>query len=313
MRDYLWLGLWLGFGLLTKAFYLPIIAGVTLFVALRREWARLLAMLTVAAPIGGHWYLHNLMTTGVLTGGGEQIWLAHNGGLLSNLLQRFHWGGFIRGVSAIVATTVWGGTYSLARFNEVFLAPLSALLMAGLAANVAVAYRTRLGHIVWAPLCILAMFGGGLVHHVLVALAMTGIGANTPGWYLHIIAGPLSFAFALGVLSLLKWRPMRPALAALAAYTLCFFAVVTWVQIAMYAGCAAKLGANKHYVFPDGISCLLDARTLLANLDQLAQPSVGLPLFYGGFSLGVILLILLANHLRRGDTTGSPSNAAIFP
>ena len=61
------LGLTLGLGLLTKAFFVPItagIAGLLAFVALRdREWRHLLdgaILLALALALGGGWYTSNL-------------------------------------------------------------------------------------------------------------------------------------------------------------------------------------------------------------------------------------------------------------
>jgi len=297
-RDFVMLGVLLGIGLLTKAFFIPITVGVALFLFFRGERTGLAVTLALSLLIGSPWYYYKFITTGVFTGGHEQIELARHGGLIKGLTERFNIYGLARGLAAVVASTTWGGTFSLARFHEMFLAPLAVLLLAPLFAYVGRGYRTRLGDFSWAPLFIVSMFVAGLVHHVLVALAMTGIGNNTPGWYLHILTGPMGFIYSLGLLWLLQFGVARVLFAALALYSVGFFAVVSWVQIAMYAGCAAKIGSVKYYAFPEGASCLLDVGRLTRNLSIIAEPYIGIPLLFGGIACGGIGLAMLYVHLR---------------
>jgi hypothetical protein len=302
-RDYVLIGLLLGMGLLTKAFFLPITGGVALFLFLRGNRAGLAIVLMLSLAIGLPWYIHKLMSTGVLTGGSEQIELARQGGLVRGLIRNFSVHGLARGVAAVIASTSWGGTFSLARFHEMFLAPLAVLLVIPLLAYVGGICRTRLGDFSWAPVFIIALFVVGLGHHVLVALAMTGIGSNTPGWYLHILAGPMGFGYSLGLLWLLRFSVVRVLFPAFAAYSIAFLAVVSWVQIAMYAGCAAKLGSVKYYAFPDGASCLWAVGRLARNLSVIALPYVGIPLLVCGITSGGIGLAMLCSHMSRVSRT----------
>jgi len=298
-RDFVMLGVLLGIGLLTKAFFIPITVGVALFLFFRGDRMGLAAMLALSLSIGAPWYIYKFIATGAITGSSAHIELARQGGLIKGLVENFNVYGLARGLAAVVATTTWGGTFSLARFNEVFHIPLAILLLAPLFAYIARIYRTRLGDFSWAPVFIITMFVAGLAHHVLLALAQTGIGNNTPGWYLHILTGPMGFIYSLGLLWLLQFGAARVLFPALALYSVGYFAVVSWVQIALYTGCAAKLGSNKHYAFPDGASCLLDVGRLTRNLSVIAEPYIGIPLLFGGIVFGGIGLAMLCVHLRR--------------
>lgn len=259
----------------------------------------LAVMLALSLSIGFPWYFYKFIATGVFTGAYDQIQIAQQGGLIKGLAENFSVYGLARGLAAMVASTTWGGTFSLARFHEIFHAPLAVLLLAPLFAYFVRIYRTRLGDIIWAPVFIILMFVAGLVHHVLVALAMTGIGSNTPGWYLHILTGPMGFIYSLGLLWLLQFGATRVLFPALALYSIGYFAVVSWVQIAMYAGCVAKLGSVKYYAFPEGVSCLLDVGRITHNLSIIAEPYIGIPLLFGGIVSGGIGLAMLYVHLRR--------------
>lgn len=296
-RDFVLLGILLGIGLLTKAFFIPITVGVALFLLLRGDRRGLAIMIALSLSIGFPWYIYKLLATGVFTGGYEQIELARQGGLIKGLTEKFNLYGLARGLAAVVASFTWGGTYSLARFHEIFLAPLAMLLLAPIFAYVVSIYRMPIDDFGWAPVFIISMFVAGLVHHVLVALAMTGIGNNTPGWYLHILTGPMGFIYSVGLLWLLKFGAARVLFPALALYSVSFFAVVSWVQIAMYAGCAAKLGSVKYYAFPEGTSCLFDVGRLTSKLSVIAEPYIGIPLLFSGITSGGIGLAMLYVHL----------------
>ena len=296
-RDYAILGAFLGIGLLTKAFFMPITVAIAIFLFLRGEKKGLAILLPFSLLLGVPWYLYKEIATGVLTGGQEQIQLAQQGGLAAGLAKNFNIYGLVRGLSAVVASTAWAGTFSLARFQEIFLAPLVALMTVPIMAYGVRLMRARLSDFVWAPAAIVLMFAAGLAHHVLVALAMTGLGNNTPGWYLHILTGPLGFIYALGLLWLIKSGIGRWGFIVLASYTSGYLAIVSWVQLAMYAGCVTKQGAIRYYAFPEGSSSLLDAGRIVHNLSVIAQPYIGIPLLFGGIALVVVGLAMLSSQL----------------
>ena len=208
------LGVSLGLGLLTKAFFLPVSAGVLVMLALQWRGAggkpavlgQAALACGLALAIGGWWYISREMQTGSLVGSDEFIRFNQSGGL-GRLA-----GGFSLGALA---------------------APLLA----------------------------------GLVYHILV-WAM-GVGAATPGWYLHILAAPLGLAVARG------WT--RPRTLGLLTLLTGVYSAATWAfQLSMFSGCAAKLGANKHYDLA-GAGCFIDRHALAA---------VGHPL------LGMVCLVL---------------------
>jgi uncharacterized protein (DUF983 family) len=299
-RDLWILGVLLGVGLLTKAFFIPVTVGVALILILWGDRKGLAIIVIASFAIGCPWYLHNLLSTGVLTGGQEQVQLAKQGGLIDGLARNFSVYGLARGLAAVLATTVWAGTFSLARFHEWFLVPLAALLTVPVTACGVRLTCAQRGDFIWAPALIVLLFAAGLIQHVFVALAMTGVGNNTPGWYLHVLTVPLGFIYALGLLWLIKFGYARLVLIALTLYSIGYFAVVSWVQIAMYAGCVSKEGSVKYYAFPEGGSCLLDVGRIVRNLSIISEPYIGIPLLFGGIVLGVMGLAMLYSYLMRG-------------
>jgi len=268
------LSLALGLGLWSKAFFLPISAGVGLYLAwcgYQRfraggelvRWASIhLAGLGGAFILGAGWYLYKLLSTGTMTGGDEFIRLSEEASGLSALISNFALVEFVRGMSAIVASFAWAGSWSLARPDEVLILPPVLLL------------ALALGRWIWgwkdlptpaqAAIFIAPPMVMGLIFHLLVRTAAGEGGGGTPGWYLHILAPVVGLAIAWG------YQGSRLAVA-LTVATLALTVLAWTLQLSMFSGCAAKLGENKHYSF-EGASCLIDA----SQLQALGYPAFGI-------------------------------------
>ena len=261
------LGLSLGAGLLAKAFFLPIGAGVGALL-LARWWMggrrpawlgqAVLAGL-VALALGGWWYFERKMQTGSFTGSDEFIRLGRAGGARL-IAENFDVGELARGLLVLPATFLWAGTWSLARLPEIGLVgPALLLLITGV--DYVRALVRRGGLLAWTPMALAAPMAAGLVYHVFVWMA--GTSAVTPGWYFHILAAPLGLAVAIG------WRRPR-LLAGLTALT-GLYTLAAWAcQLSMFSGCAAKIGDNKHYNLQDA-GCFIDPQVLA----RLGHPALG--------------------------------------
>jgi hypothetical protein len=273
------LGVSLGLGLLTKAFFLPIGAGVGAMLLI--HWwttgrraavlARAATAGALALAIGGWWYLDRALQTGSVVGADEFIRL-HQAGGLAILGRGVSPAGLARGLAVIPATFAWAGTWSLARFSEVLLLPLLALF--GLTMFDYARGLTRKDLVGWAPAALAAPVLAGLGYHVLVALA--GAGATTPGWYLHILAAPLGLAVARG------WKRPR-LLAALTVYTGLYAAAAWAFQLSLFSGCAVKADEDKHYSLA-GAGCFIDPHALT----QLGHPLLGAACLAAAAQLAVI-------------------------
>lgn len=281
------LGATLGAGLLTKAFFWPITAGVGLYLAGRAALDRsvrafVLAVLTVAVAVavGGFWYVLNLLHTGSFTGADEFVRLQGQSPW-ATAAQNVTLAALARGYTVMIATFGWAGSWSLARAPLwVTVAPLA--LLAAATAGAAWRWRT-LPRIAWAPPLMAAMLLAGLSYHLLVRMAVTGAAGGTPGWYLHVLAVPLAFTLALG------W-PARPWSALLIAGVAAATALAWTLQLALFSGCAAKSATTKAYVFAPG-GCVVD----LDALSAIALPGPGLAALAIAFSL----LALAASRLAR--------------
>lgn len=303
------LGVVLGLGLLTKAFFMGIAGGVAMFLALRLhsgwrsgaprpELTRQGIGLAVAAllpwAIGGGWYVYQHITYGASTGALEQMAVQQFGGVTGGLADAFSWGRLARAMATIFGTFIWGGTASLARIPELFHVPLLALEFAVFGAYLYSLARLRARPLGWAPLLIGAPMFLGLCYHVLIRLVLSGHGVGTlgtPGWYLHMLAAPLGFAAGLGVMRLCSSRPLRRILAALVAYTLAYFLVAFGHQLLFYAGCIVKVPETKHFGFPAGPACSGGLLEVIQHLETLGQPWLGIPLVAAGLAMAAFALV----------------------
>lgn len=290
------LGATLGAGLLTKAFFLPVTAGVGILLGIaawrRRDRAavvRLLVTLVLAGAVGGVWYVYKWLTTGTLTGGADFVALQRAGGLWHGLVEHFSPTQYVLGLIRILIGFAWAGTWSFAHPNHLAVAPIIASVVL---AGVFYAIRLRRSDLIaWAPASLVVPMLGGLLYHLLNMVAMTGLGAGTPGWYLHIFAAPLSFALALG------WRWPRLQ-GALAAYGVAFGAAMVPWQLSFFSGCLARDGAGTATLA--GATCGID----IGHLEAITLPGVALAAGAIGLMTLAAAAVLLVRTLQRGEQSG---------
>ncbi len=267
-KDAVLLGLVLGLGLLAKAFFVPILAGCVCLLCFhelrerdRRQLRNALVILVTAGVIGGGWYLYRYLTVGSFIVANDIMAVQARGSVWAQILQSFGILEFLRGFGQLATSFAWAGTWSYGRFSPIFTAPV--ILLAALPLfNWLMRLRWAPTPVI-APLFLAAPMVLGLVYYMLTQIARGPGAAGTPGWYLHILAGPLSLALVMG------WRQRR-ILAALAAYAIAFHFVVWATQLSLFSGCAFKAGDYKYVQF-DFASCLIDP----TRLSILSEPMLG--------------------------------------
>jgi len=196
------LGIVLGIGLLTKAYFLTAIPAIVL---LARRQPRVVFALPAAGLISGWWYLRNLLTTGTLSGLSESVQL-HNFGPLE-LLRRgleIHW--WVP-IDCILFSHIWYGAWSSlmvrAWMYHVFYA-LIAVAGIGLVRS-----RWRPG-MVWLA-AIYTCFWVGQFYNVLLQWAAKGI-PGSMGWYLYAV---VAAEVVLCIAGLYRIHPWAPAVGAI--------------------------------------------------------------------------------------------------
>jgi len=284
----------LGLGLLTKAFFVPIAAGAAAYLAFLawrhdkpvRGVVLGAIVLAVALAIGGGWYLAQYAASHDLTGGGDFVALKRNGGLAAGLGAHADPIALVRGFAAMAATLVWTGSWSLAKPPEILI--LGPLLLISIPFATWLSRLRGLPPLAWAPLFLIGPLFLSLCYHVVAYLALTGAGASTPGYYLHILAAPMAFAVSLG------WR-RGIVLPALWLYTALFTVGLWALEASMFSGCAAKLQVNPHFSFK-GAACFVDVKQLAV----LGHPTVAA----AALGLAAVLVIAVAALWRSTLTPG---------
>lgn len=302
VADAVRLGLLLGAGLFTKALFVPVALALVALLAWQRRWGSLALALAAALVVVGPWYLHSWATTGVPIGSTERRDDFGPAGGVSRIFERFTPFAFARGVAAAGASFVWGGTWSLAKIPAALMLPSILLVILLATSGIRALMRSRAPRVAWFPVLVTTFFGGGLVAHILMRIGVTGTGVGTPGWYAHILAGPLGAWLALGVVEASRESVGRRVVRVLAACSLLLLLVGSWLQFALYAGCAAKLGAEDGYAFPDGLACVFDPLALSAQVSGLAYPGAALALFVSGLALGAWSVFGTLSRVASADS-----------
>jgi len=308
------MGVVIGIGLLTKAFFIPIAAAVFMYLVtplvIRRTTGpiaanplpTLAAIFLPAAAIGGGWYFYNQITYGSFSGSNLGIWLAQRGGLLARLEGTFSLVVFLRGIAATAVTYVWGGTQSLAHLPYALYVPMLAA-----AAWLFVVYGVRLRRIplrdpLWLSMWLVVFFTAGIFWHAVSNMAMGGNG-NTPGWYFHILLPFLAPAVGIAVQAVLGRPRSGRLVVGFALYAAAFMVVASWFQLALFSGCAVK-GDDKHYLFRSGAFCLDQAATVIEGVRLFGYPALAA----AGFIGWVGATLWLAIELRRGGELECQTN-----
>ena len=310
------IGTTLGFGLLTKAFFIPIAVAIFMFIFMRslierpagekvaKMQLRFLYLLLPTMAIGGGWYVYNYLALGDWSGSNVAIELARKGGFLENISNTFSLSTFLRGVATSLVTFVWGGTWSLTHLPHVLYIPLLVAITWVFGAFCLQLRKVPFTDTLWLSVWLIFFFGAGISWHAIVNIALGIEGnANTPGWYLHILLPFLAPAIGAGTLSIVRNLKSKLIFLGFLAYSVIFYLVAIWSQLALFYGCAIK-GDDKQYVFQSNLMCFDHTPQMIDHLSLLGYPSLGVV----GFSGWVVCSVLLVIELKRLSANSSDLN-----
>jgi len=293
------LGLLLGLGLLTKVFFMPILAGLFLFMIAPSLQQRLknfhpasalktgAMIFGLALLIGGGWYVYKFVTFGTFSGSIDSIAVEKNGGLWSGLLKNFTLYQFVRGLAVTIATTTWVGSLSLVRMPSLLQAPAVAIGLLWCGAYIAKLRHTPQGNLLWLPAYLYGVMGLCLFYHIFLSLAEVGNG-STPGWYLHVLAPFGLLAMGAGGEHLARLRFGKGLVGLSLAYMALFQFLALGAQFALYTGCATK-GPDKGFAFDGHAFCLDQTATLIHRFTVYGYPMLALTGFGGGLLCAAFL------------------------
>ncbi len=300
-------GVTLGLGLLTKAFFIPISAAICMFFLIKffadgypdeRVINKVSVLLWIFLPtiaIGGTWYAYNYLILGDFSGSNVAVELAHKGGGLTNIVSTFSLTIFLRAVATSLVTFVWGGTWSLTHLPHALYIPVVVGIVWIFGAFCYQLRKIPFYDTHWLTFWLVIFFVIGFSWHAIVNMILGG-NANTPGWYLHILLPFLAPAIGVGVEFLLRKSKSKFLFLGLLTYSLIFYLTAIWSQLALFSGCAIK-GDDKQYEFQSGLLCFDHLPQMIIHLDLLGYPLAGLIGFVGWVVCSVLLVISLRNYL----------------
>lgn len=300
------IGVTLGLGLLTKAFFIPIAAAMLMFFLVKffacgfpdeKVISKVLGLLWIFLPavaIGGTWYAYNYLILGDFSGSNVAIELAHKGGGLTNIISTFSFPIFLRAVATSLVTFVWGGTWSLTHLPHALYIPVIVGVVWIFGAFCYQLRKIPFSDTHWLTFWLIIFFLLGISWHAIVSM-MVGGNANTPGWYLHILLPFLAPAIGVGVESVLRKSKYKFLFFGLLTYSLIFYFAAVWAQLALFSGCAIK-GDDKQYEFQSGLLCFDHFPQMIDHLDLLGYPLAALVGVGGWLVCSVLLVISLRKY-----------------
>jgi hypothetical protein len=290
------MGVTLGLGLLTKAFFIPIFTGLIIYLLaltvpyyktdinkFKARTVNIFYMLLTGLIIGGGWYIYKQVTYGSLTGSDEAVQLHKQGGLINALILNFSLPDLLRGLIVWIPTFSWAGTWSLVRLPSEIQVPALIIALIFFIAFIKQLKKRGLHDILWLSTLIFLLFYAGLAWHVLVGMAAQ-TAATSGGWYLHTIFPWIAPGLGLGIYSLSQnalWaRFVKIGL------LYCFFYQITaiWFSLTLYSGCSIK-GVSKYFYFSDQYLCFNHIDQIYKNIAILSFPALASASFILGFSL----------------------------
>ena len=173
-------GVLLGLGLLTKAYFLTAIPAVVILMLVRRApWRSWLAILGLPAAIAGWWYARAWLTTGSISGWSEAANL--RGLPLAELFYRAAALSWLHAVDAIFNSYLWFGGWSFLTLRSWMYRIFAALFLYA-AVRAVLGFRRDL----LPAALIFCWFSIGMAYNVVVTFSNHGISAST-GWYFYAV------------------------------------------------------------------------------------------------------------------------------
>jgi hypothetical protein len=178
------LGVVLGLGLLTKAYFLTAVPAVFVLLIYKRgrAWMPAFASVLAAGAVAGWWYIRNIVTTGTLSGLAESVTLRDRSlGALFTTAAHLPW---VRAVDVILVSHLyfcgWSSLTVRSWMYHVFFA-IAALAVIGLMP------RVRKPAVLWLA-SLYSLFWLGQIYNVLLQYLTKGL-AGSMGWYMYAVVG----------------------------------------------------------------------------------------------------------------------------
>jgi 4-amino-4-deoxy-L-arabinose transferase-like glycosyltransferase len=198
------MGVALGLGLLTKAWFLAVLPPVALLYAylLWRKRTSLLhpaMVFSIAAVISAWWYIHNLVTTGTLSGLSESVMLRQTNFLdMLSGAMRVPW---LTAIDSVLFSHLYFGGWSSLTVRAWMYHLFYVLIVI---AAIGLFRAVRRPPVAWL-LAVYAVFWIGQLYNVVLIFLSKGV-PTSMGWYLYAVVAAEVILFVAGMRGLLPER-----------------------------------------------------------------------------------------------------------
>jgi hypothetical protein len=310
LKYFLLLGLLLSLGCLTKVIFIPISIAVLSFLLLRECKLRgrngflktiWLCSFVIAAILtsSGWWYWNNYEQYGVITGNIDLKFIKQAGGLWNGLESNFSFFQWARSHAALLVTVGWIGSWSLVKPPLITLFPIALILLLMMYAYIRSIQHSKLTSEKWLIIWLLLPILTILSYHVLIRIALTGEGRGTPGFYLHILAGPISAALGLSLYEVWGKDLFRRLIQVLFCYIILFTISINWAQALFFSGIVSASESEITYLFPEQLPPFLGLVEAYQNLQIIAYPNISLLCLILGWSITLTGLVFTKQYFNE--------------
>lgn len=294
------LGMLLGFGLLTKATFIPLAvtlvgaALVQVFTSdvLRRDRPKRIVHLSiligVMIVISAPWYVSKWLETGNVIGSVDLSNASAHGGIFTGLRRPNFFSTYLYGWASIVSSFVWSGTWSFVKLPSALLAPYVLICTGIVAAHLWLLRQKCMTMWDYFPMCVLIVFLFGLGYHLINFIAAYGV-AGTPGWYVHSMLPFLAWITGTGLSVISGRKAFLLVLATFLLYSVFYLVASLALGALMASGCPLRSATVTEY--GSALACAMKLRFFVpAGLSSpLAGVAVCIP---AAFSFGFGLFAL---------------------
>ena len=248
-------------GLWTKAFFIPIVAGVILTLIYAGHF-RAAAIVVAFSMLGAPWYIHNFIQSHTITGLPEEIDGRTSTITVAQALSKLNWLNLFR---VLRSSHIWTGNWSFLSVRVWMYQVVSVVYFLGIVGLLRGRLKNSRG-IVAVGICY-SVFLAGLVYHAII-IFRSGGPSITEGWYMAPMIPAEIVLFVAGMQSLLG-RHQRWAFA-FSQTALMLFLVYTaaFVEAPYYAGTTAHVSNGQVAAYHPHVS---DIRLMSERLLRFQQ------------------------------------------
>jgi len=303
LTDFVKLSVALGFGLITKMFFLPVMLGVILYtlwlgikvnkIGTKALILRLSLLVIVPLIISGWWFVLFYKRYGMLFGSAELYMFRQISNPLGDELTFLQFlMQMLRIQAAFIATFLWSGTWSWVHrplWYYALFAPIFILLIGNLLK--VRKFKTERRQILIASTILLVPILLGFAYHMYQRVRFTGVGSGTGGYYLFF-AWPI-LAVLFSVVFETEENITSKILTLIGFGMVLFFEISGWwFSTLIYSGIVVKMGSIKTGIglIPLNIA---NFSIVVNRLRQITFPCWSVIFFVVSYAVKIILVILV--------------------